>query len=119
MGKFEDTVMKARELFSETGKVAEEAVKTQKLKLQISGVNVEIKKLYAALGEHTYKNAVEGLENAEAAAEIVAQITAKFDELNDLEAKLASQKGSSICECGAVNKTGSKFCNTCGKELEQ
>ena len=33
MGKFEDTISKTRELLGETGKVAEEVIQVQKLKL--------------------------------------------------------------------------------------
>ncbi len=117
MGKFEDTITKFRELLGETGKAAEEVVNVQKLKLQISGVKAEINKLYAALGEHTYKNTVEAVDNAETAAELVSKITEKFDELEKIELQLAKHKGSQVCECGAINKSGSKYCNTCGKEL--
>ncbi len=117
MGKFEDTITKARELLGETGKVAEEVVKVQKLKLQSATLKSEINKLYAALGELTYMNAVKAEENAESAAELVAKITEKFEEREELELEIAALTGSRICDCGAVNKRDSKYCNTCGKEL--
>ena len=117
MGKFEDTISKTRELLGETGKVAEEVIQVQKLKFKLANLKGDVKKLYAALGEYTYLNSVKGEENAESAAEVVSQITDKLEEVEVLEKEIASRNGSVICDCGAVNKKASKYCNTCGKEL--
>ena len=117
MGKFEDTITKARELLGETGKAAEEVILVQKLKFKLTGLKGDLNKMYAALGEHTYLNAVKGEENSEAAAEVVAKITEKLGEIEVLEKEVASHNGSRICDCGAVNKQESKYCNICGKEF--
>ena len=117
MGKFEDTITKAREILGETGKAAEEVIFVQKLKFKLTSLKSELNKLYAALGEHTYLNAVKGEENAEPAAEVVAKITEKLEEIEELEKEIAAHNGSRICDCGAINKQESKYCNTCGKEL--
>ena len=117
MGKFEDTITKAREFLGETGKAAEEVILVQKLKFKLTGLKGDLIKLYTSLGEFTYLNAVKGDENAEAAAETVSKITEKLEEIDLLEKEIASHNGSRICECGAVNKQDSKYCNTCGKEF--
>lgn len=118
MGKFEDTITKARELLGETGKVAEEVVKVQKLKLRVAGLKSEINKLYASLGKYTYMNAVNAEENSEEAAELVAKISDKLKEQEEIEKQISALNGSRVCDCGAVNKQDSKYCNTCGKELD-
>ena len=117
MGKFEDTVTKAKEFLGETGKLAEEAIKVQKLKFEISSKKSELSKVYATLGRFAYKNAVDGDENVEQAAKLISIITDKRQQLFQLEEKLAMYKGYNTCSCGASNKEGSKYCNNCGKEL--
>ncbi len=117
MRKFDETIAKAKEILGETGKAAEVVIKTQKLKLDIASLKSDINKVYAALGRLAYKNAVDGDENAEEAATLVAEISDKNKELEEMEGQLAEQKGSSVCSCGAVNKAESKYCSTCGKEL--
>lgn len=117
MGRFEDTVIKAKEFFGETGKLAEEVVKIQKLKFEISSKKSALSKVYATLGRYAYKNAVDGDENIEQAAKLISIITEKRQEIVLLEEKLAMYKGYTTCSCGSSNKDGSKYCNGCGKEL--
>ena len=117
MGKFEDTVTKAKEFFGETGKMAEEAIKVQKLRFEISSKKSALSKVYATLGRYAYKNAVDGDENAEQATKLISVITDKRQEIMLLEEKLALYRGYTTCSCGASNKDGSKYCNGCGKEL--
>lgn len=117
MVNFDDTINKAREFLGETGKAAEEIIQTQKLKFKLTGLKSDLKKLYTDLGEYTYLNAIKGDENAEPAAEVVANITEKLEEIEALEKEIASRSGSRVCECGAVNKQDSKYCSTCGKEF--
>jgi len=117
MTNFDDTINKARDFLGETGKAAEEMIQVQKLKFRISGLKSDLKKLYAALGEYTYLNAVNGDENAEPAAEVVAKIAELHEEIGALKREIAQHTGMRVCECGAVNKKEAKYCNTCGKEF--
>ena len=117
MVNFEDTISKAKEILDETGRIAGDAIKVQKIKIEISSKKSEISKIYTSLGRLAYKNAVEGEENAEQAAKLVAKITDKIDELKLLQENLALYKGCTICSCGTLNKEGAKYCNTCGKEV--
>ena len=117
MVNFEDTFSNLKEFLGETGKAAEDALMVQKIKFNISSKKSELNKLFAKLGVMAYKNAVDGAENADAAEEIISQITDKKQEISELEQKLALYKGYDTCSCGSVNKNGAKYCNSCGKEL--
>ena len=117
MGFFEDTVTKAREIINETGKFGSEVIEIQKLKFEATSLKTSIRKNYEVLGKYTYLSTVNEEDNSESITKLCEDITAKKEELAELNRKIALAKGENICSCGAVNKNESKYCNSCGKEL--
>lgn len=117
MGVFEDTITKAREIIGQTGKATEEMIGIQKLKFEVSSLKSAIAKNYQLLGEYTYRTKINSEDNETAISALTEEISEQIVKQNELEKKIAIAKGQKICECGAVNKDGAKFCSGCGKEL--
>ncbi len=117
MGFFEETITKAKEIVGETGKIAEDVISLQKLKLKLSSKKTELRKNYELLGQYVYKEKTESQDNGEAISALIEVITGLKDEINALNTEIAMAKGGKLCSCGAVNKDTAQFCNSCGKEL--
>ena len=118
MGIFEDTVTKARELLSETGKATGEVIAVQKLKFEATSLKSAIRKNYELLGQYTYRSVVNEEDNDEAVKALTQEISEQSAKLKSMQEEIASSKGKVICECGGVNNADAKFCSTCGKELK-
>ena len=117
MGFFEDTITKAKEIVGETGKIAEDVISLQKLKLKLSSKKSEQHHNYELLGQYVYNEKIEGEDNSEAINALVEVIKDTKAQIETLETEIATAKGSKICSCGAANKDTAQFCNSCGKEL--
>ena len=117
MGFFEETITKAKEIVGETGKIAEDVISLQKLKLKLSSKKSELRKNYELLGQYVYKEKVENEDNTEATSSLIEIIKGLKDEINTLNTEIAMAKGGKLCSCGATNKDTAQFCSNCGKEL--
>lgn len=116
--KFEDTVVKAKEVVDVTGKKVTELVNTQKIRLQIIKTRTQIENDYKLLGKLYYSGLKHENVDAEALQAIVDEIDMENEKLRELRVELAFAKGDTVCdECGAVNLGESEFCCKCGKAI--
>lgn len=118
MGFFEETFVKAREVFDVAGKKTSEAITVQKLKVNAASLESQIAKDYEALGRLVYTGSRENSENVEAAEELMTEIDGKRIQLESLQAEIAHMKGNQICaSCGGANAPSAIFCSRCGEKL--
>ncbi len=116
--KFEDTVVKAKELIDAAEQKVTEAVTVQKIKYNIAKVKSEIEHDYQLLGRLYYSGVRKDNVDAEALKAIMEELDTELDKLRELEAELAFAKGNTVCDsCGAANDIEAEFCSKCGKEL--
>lgn len=118
MGFFEETFVKAKEVFDVAGKKTSEAITIQKLKVNAASLESQIAKDYEALGRLVYTGSRESGENVDAAEELMTEIDSKRIQLESLQAEIAHMKGNQIClSCGSANAPGAVFCSRCGEKL--
>ncbi len=117
MGFFENTAEKAKEVFEETGKVANEVLETQKLKFKRSSIESEIRTNLEKLGKYAYLSKMKGGDFSEQSEQLCEEIKALIEEEKAIDLELAERKGKKLCSCGAYNIKDAKFCNECGKEI--
>ena len=116
--KFEDTVVKAKEVVDVTGKKVTDMVNVQKIRLQIIKVRSQIEADYKLLGKLYYQGIKRENVDEEALKAIVEEIELENEKLRELRAELAFAKGDTVCdECGAVNLGDAEFCCKCGKAM--
>lgn len=96
---------------------AKEFSDKSKLKRAIKTEESKITNLYAAIGEKLYKAnsmAPAGYEQE------FESIKASMDEMTKLQSELDKLEAASKCPgCGAKISNGQKFCQGCGKNLEE
>ena len=119
MGVLEDTVVKAKEVIDIAGKKTGEVIAIQKLKVNAAQVNARIAKDYESLGRLAYDAHKTGKANEMGIEALANAIDAKYEELKEIELKIATAKGAVVCTaCRAVNSVDAVFCSKCGAKLE-
>ena len=118
MAKFEDTVAKAKEYLDIAGKKTGEFIDLQKLKINASTVRNSIAKDFESVGRMYYDGLKKETDNSDAIKAVVADIDGKYEELAEIESKIADAKGGNICpDCGTQDPDDSYYCRRCGKKL--
>ena len=118
MGFIEDSVVKAKDAFDVAAKKTGDIISVQKLKVNVAMINSQISKNYEALGRLVYDAKKTGETCDEACDTLIEDINLKYDELADLEVKIAITKGKSFCpSCLSENEITAMFCNKCGEKL--
>ena len=118
MGKFDNLLLKAKDLAGAAGNKAQEVAELTKLKLQATQMRNEIDSNYMKLGEIIYELNKNGTQNEELVNMCIAEIEDKLRELEELDQKINEMKKVVKCpECGAENPAGSLFCSRCGASL--
>lgn len=118
MNSFDDTILKAKEVFDIAAKKTGEFVSVSAQKIKISSLYSKLNSSYSMLGKRCFNelrnNEVDDPEVAALIDEIkgyIAEIKTLKDEVDDIEGKVTCKK------CGRkVNKT-SAFCNFCGCKI--
>ncbi|MEF2967432.1 zinc ribbon domain-containing protein [Paenibacillus sp. M1] len=100
--------------------IAQQTVETTRLSAQISAKRKEKNAKYAELGEvvHLAFRAGELSEKIERIDEFSQAILQVDEEIKQLEQQMQKIKGEKTCACGAVVAFDSKFCNSCGRMLQ-
>lgn len=118
MGFFEDTVVKAKDVFDVAAKKTNEIVEVQKLKINLSKVNSELSKDFETLGRLAFENITESDEIKEEYKPIVESIKESMKKIDDIQAQIDEQKKIKICkECNTANTENALYCSNCGKKL--
>ena len=119
MGRFDDLLLKAKDLAGAAGIKAQEVAELTRVKLQAAQLKSDIDSNYLKLGEIIYELNKNGTENEELVNMCIAEIEAQLRELEELEAKISEMKKVVRCpECGAESPVGSLFCARCGAALQ-
>ena len=118
MGKFDNLLLKAKDLAGVAGNKAQEMAELTKLKLQATQLRNELDSNYLKLGEIIYELNKNGTQNEELVNMCIAEIEAKVQELEEVNQKINEMKKVVKCpECGAESPAGSLFCARCGASL--
>lgn len=118
MGLFEDTVVKAKDVFDVAAKKTNEVISLQKLKIKVSQTNSLLANDFEALGRIFYEKSKNSDEISSEYKELFESIDQKFRELESLEEEIDAQKKTKVCKgCGHKNPTEAEFCNKCGNKL--
>ena len=117
MGKFEETVVKAKDIFDDSTKKIGEVIGVQKQKIKLASLNSDLSKTYETLGRILCDACAESMpEDAKPTVEEINRLKA---DIADMEVKLAESQGKKICSgCGFMNAPGIVFCGKCGKKLD-
>ena len=122
MGLFDDLKKKTEQFTSDVATKTQQGLDTMKLNSAISAEEKKIKELFAQLGENYWNFHKDDPE--ENLSGIVGTINASKKTIEEfrkqiVDIKLAGNTDGIICRnCGAVNKSDSRFCEKCGKELK-
>ncbi len=118
MGFFEDTAVKAKDVFDSAVKKTGEAFSVQKTKLNIASITSQISKEYETLGRLYHDSVKNKADNAVTINAVIGEIEEKQAQIAKLEEEIAAAKNMAVCPaCGAKNLNGSQFCSKCGKKL--
>lgn len=113
-----DTLDKAKDLFSAAKQKTEEAVNVGKQKLDIASVENKISKLYAKLGKEAFSFLAEKEDLPEEIADIIAEIKENKELLAVQKEQLGKLQHKRECtKCGCVVAEDAVFCNKCGEKL--
>ena len=113
MGIFDDLSDRIAHTTNDIGKFAQNASDMTKLQYDKKVKEAELIKLYEKLGKKYYEEHKD--ENMDEVKEITAVIL-RIKELND---DIMSLKGGVACpKCGALVKSGSKYCSACGEKID-
>lgn len=95
------------------GKKAQNATDMTKLQYDKKVKEGELMKLYEKLGRKYYE------EHKEEDSEDIKEITAVTLRIKELSDDIMALKGGKACpKCGALVKTGSMYCSTCGEKID-
>lgn len=120
MSRFDDLLIKAKNVANAAGKKTGELVEVSKLKLEAVQINSDIQKAYERLGNVVYEQEKTGADNNDLIALCVSEIDGLLAELTDLNAKINEVKNTVKCmNCGAENPEGSLYCARCGSALNK
>ena len=118
MGKFEETVVKAKDIFDDSTKKIGEVWGVQKLKLKLASTNSELSKAYETLGRMVHEAGADNVP--EGAKETIEQIEALKAQIAELEEQIAVGQGKKLCKnCNTANPSTSDFCSKCGNKLDE
>lgn len=115
MNSFDDTFLKAKEVFDIATKKTGEFVSVSKQKIKISSLYGKLNTAYAALGKRCFNELKNNeVDDPEVAASI-EQIKQYIAEIKALKAEVDNIEGKVTCtQCGHKVNKDSAFCNFCG-----
>ena len=119
MDMFENLLDKAKDAFDVALNATGEAVDTGKQKFNVVSLETKISKDYKTLGELCYKKHKGEDIDFEKINELVDDIDAKINEINEIKQAIKNAKAKRICAaCGAAIEEDTIFCSYCGAKLE-
>lgn len=115
----EKTIDGAENITKTAIKKTGETVNNLKINYSIKDLKSEIDKNYIELGKLLFKEYTEGAEFSGKYNEYCEQIEKQNEEIDELQAKLATLKNQKFCsECGCFASSDSQFCPNCGNSLD-
>jgi ribosomal protein L40E len=118
MSVFDDVVVNAKSAANAVGKQASKLMDLSRLRLSAADLNGEINKKFKALGRAVYDARKAGADSAETVAAASAEIDELMEQLEAVNAQLASAHAKVVCGyCGQENSQEAVFCSKCGHRL--
>ncbi|MDP4120624.1 MAG: zinc ribbon domain-containing protein [Bacillota bacterium] len=118
MSIFEDVFTNAKNTADVACKKAENLYDKSKLKFTAHGLESEINKKLALLGELVYEELKVKEDNPEKMQELLDQIKDLYEQLDSVNKLISTTSSKVICsECNHENPKDSQFCNWCGTKL--
>ncbi|OJU15402.1 MAG: hypothetical protein BGN88_07785, partial [Clostridiales bacterium 43-6] len=112
--------VKAKDVFDVAAKKTGAMISIQKLRVNVAKLNSQISKSYEALGRLVYDSKKSEENVDEAVAALIAEIEQKYEEIADIEVKIAITKGKAFCpSCLTENDNAATFCSKCGEKLNK
>ena len=119
MGKFDELIIKAKDLAGVAGSKAQEVAAQAKLRMQITQMKSQIDANYLKLGEIIYELNKSGTQNEELVGMCVAEIETQLAELAELKDKLDEMRKVLRCpDCMSENPRDALYCSHCGASLK-
>ena len=119
MGFLEDAVSKSKEVFDIACKKTDEILTLEKQKFTLASLKSKREKDFAALGRIYFELVKDDEDAGEDVLNLVDEICAKSEEIEQLEAEIRYAKYQRVCpECGSSVDANSAFCNKCGAKLD-
>ena len=99
---------------------AQQTIEITRIQAQVSAKKKEKAFVFQQLGELVHQAHLEGklTDQAEAISGFSSSIQQLDAEIQALEIEALKVKGETACSCGAVIPLGSKYCNSCGTEVQ-
>ncbi len=111
-------VSKAKEVFDVASQKTGEVVAVEKQKFDIATLKSKREKDYCKLGKLCYEAMKEDGEQSDEIKSLIADITEKSKEIDEMYEDLLKIKNKTVCfNCGASVSKGSAYCNNCGAKL--
>lgn len=112
MGKFDELIIKAKDLAGVAGSKAQEVAEQAKLRMQITQMKSQIDANYLKLGEIIYELNKSGTQNEELVGMCVAEIETQLAELAELKDKLDEMRKVLRCpDCMSENPRDALYCS--------
>ncbi len=119
-GKFDEFVLKAKDIADAAGKKTNELYEISKSKYECIKLNGEIKKLYEQLGSSVYSMVKGGYDNDELVDSLTEEIDECMEQLRLINEELAQRKNERVCPaCAAKNPMDNFYCAKCGTKLKR
>lgn len=113
-----ETLDKAKELFTAARQKTDETVTIGKKKYEISVLEGKIKRLYTELGENAFSYLAQKQDLPLHIKALTEEIKSAKESLKIEKAQLVKMQSKRICpKCAAVVADNSNFCNVCGEKL--
>ena len=118
MNTFDETVQKAKDVFSTAYKKTGEIVNLQKQKIDLAALESKLNKSFAELGKAEFELIKDQENNSADIKELVDTIKEQLAVVEDLKEKIGIAQGKIICEkCGSKIAADSLFCSYCGAKI--
>ena len=118
MDNFEQTIQKAKDVIGVACQKTGEVVATQKLKLDLIGLEGNLNRAYAKLGKMQFE-LIKDIETDNLAVKsTINEISGLLEQINALNDEIAKNSGKKECPvCGKKLSDDAAFCSACGKEV--
>lgn len=113
-----DTIEKAKDLFSIAKQKASEAVNVGKQKYDIASLESKTYRLYTNLGKAVYNDMRDNENFSDEIKNIISQINNNRELIAKQKEEIGKIQHKRECaSCGAIVEEDAKFCNNCGEKL--
>ncbi|MCI1982301.1 MAG: zinc ribbon domain-containing protein [Oscillospiraceae bacterium] len=120
MGLLDDVIVNAKTAADVVGKKASQFADVSKLRISAADLNNEISKRFESLGRAVYEAKKTGSDVSDLVAENVESIDGLYEQLDAVNAQLASARERVICKnCGQENTQDALYCSRCGHRLSE